>query len=238
MHFQTQVGHLPELGQLDAAECHMGFARPFPPAAVVHRQKRLLKPCRDPEPFSPLGWRCGIEAKLVSPARVAQHQIDITQRNRRRTAQLVRPHQGAMPDDKLWLREHMAERRLVGLPGCGKIQPGNEDLAVSQTTHIEHRVIHIQLVETQRQQGLWRKRYQHAGQAQRLAALRVCQRDVRHLERRDHAGRVGRDRFDAHRHPQHMACGALQQRAKLANSRHNEQMQCSPRHRQQQPCDQ
>ena len=224
-----------ELRYIDTREMRISLARPFLPAPVAHGQKRLLKPRHQTKPVAPVGrWRC-IQAQIVVPRTVAQHQVHFAQGQSRNGAQFIGPDHRAMANYQLRLRKQLVHHPAVGL-APGKVQPRHIDIPVRRPAYIQGRAVDIKLVELARQHRLRRQRDQDARQAQGFATLIVQQADVGQLERRDHASGMRGNGFDTHRHPQHTRGGGFKLRAKLADSRHNQQMQGAPSRREQKPC--
>ena len=198
----AQVSVPLQAGHIDPREVGMDLPRPFTPAAVVHGQEGLLEAGHAAEAVAPFRRRRGIEAQVVPPSLVAQHQVDVAQGQRGFAAHLVGPDHGAMADHEFGLREQTVQKPVVGLRALGQVEPGHGPLAVGSAAHVERRPVDIELVELQRQHRARRQREEHPRQAQGLASLAIEQAHVEQLERRQQAGGIGRDALDAHRHPQ------------------------------------
>jgi hypothetical protein len=233
-----QLHVLVQLGHIDARKIAIHLSHPLLPLAGVGRQQRLVKQRRQMKALAPLRRRRGIDARRVAAHLVAQHQVDLGERQWRHIALLIAPAQRAVVNDELGLRKEPVERLRVVAGRAGEIQPTDQDPPVRGAAHVQLGLVDVQLLEPELHHRARRQRGQHARQPQRHAAGGIEQGDVAQLERRDHASGLRADDADAHGHTQRPAGLHFQQRAKLVDSRHNPPVQSTPGQPQQQPCTQ
>ncbi len=224
----AQIGIGAQARQVDAGEAAEQLAAPPLPMAAARAQQGLAELAADGEAFAPLLRRRGIDAQAVAPAAVAQQQVHLAQRQRRRAAQLVGPAQGAIAHHHLGLGEQPVGGAGIAGRGRRKRQPGDENAPVGGAADIEFGALDVQLLEAQAPQRARRQGQDHARQAQRGAALRIEQGHVAELDRRDQPLAARRDRADAHRYPQRARGQGFQRSAKLPDTRHNPAVKRAP----------
>ena len=173
---QAGVEVLAQRLQPEFAEFAIELAAPvLQLARAGQRQQRLAKAPAQAEARAPVRrWR-GVQPQLVLAARVAQQQADLAQLQRRRLrAQFVAPAQQPVAQQEFTLGKEPVGR-LARAAAARQRDAGQRDHAVGLAAQLELRPIDHQLLEAQAQQRAQRQRAEHAGQAQRLAPLRVEQ---------------------------------------------------------------
>jgi hypothetical protein len=224
----TQVGLLPQPGQIDPGEIGMHLAAPLLPAPGVRGQQRLAELAHQREALAPVARRRRVEAQHVAVAPVARDEVHLAEHQRRSTAFFVGPLDPAALQDHLGLVEEPVGGAPLVVAAAREVQAAHEDPSAAVTPDVHARLVDVKLFEAQVPQRPRRQRGDHRGQGERGAPLRVQQLDVLEGERRDQALAARADAADAHGHPQHLAGAQFQRGAKLADSRHNELMERTP----------
>ena len=234
-HFNAHVGMVAQLRHIDACEFGKHLAVPVFPVAVASAQQRRAEQAHHGEAVAPGRWGGGVQPHVVVPVAVAQHQVDLLQRQRGGAALLVGPAHGAVLDEHFALRKKPVGRVVVVALVLGKLQPRHIDAAIGGTAHVQLRPLYIELLEPALEQRAGRQRHHHPGQVQGRAARGVQQRHVRQLDRRHQPLGAGRDGADLDGNPQSPCGMCLQLWAKVPDSRHNPAMKGPPSDGQQQP---
>ena len=202
-------------------------------------QERRAELAAQRETIAPWGRGRGVEPHVVAPMAIAQHQIDLRERQRRRAALLVGPAHGAAADGDFLLRKQPVGRAAVAAAVVGRVaaerHARHEDAPARIAPHIQLRAFQIQLLEAELEQRSRRNGRDHARQAQRLAALGVEQGDILQLDGGNQPVRAGGQRADAHGNPQSPHGPGFQRRTEISDSRHNPAMKHAPSGCQQQP---
>ena len=221
----TQLGHI---GPWQA-----GMQRALPAAPVARaRQQRTAGLADDGEAVAPIGRRGGVQPQFMPAAAVAQQQLHVGQRQRRRGALLVQPAQGAATHQDLVL----AEDPVGGVVGTQRGGLGAQQQAAhvqpagGVAAHIQPGILDQQLGEAklQPQQRRHRQRSLHPRQAQRLAAGGVAQHHVLQLEAGQPATALRGQVPDLHRMPQCPRGQHFHPRAPFVQTRQNPRMQADP----------
>ena len=218
----------------------MDMQRTLPAAPVAGaRQQGTTRLGRDDKALAPIGRRCRVQAQLVAPAAVAQHQLHVGQGQCWRLVLAVQPAQGAATHHDLMLLE-----QPVGIPctGQGRAidaqgQAADKPAALGIAAHVQPRVLDQQLGEAQaqRQHGRHRQRRLHPRQAQRFLAGGVAQHHVTQLKHGQPAAVQGGQVADLHRVPECLAGQRLGAWAPFVQTGQNQPMQDEPAHQGQCP---
>ena len=234
-HLDAQVGVTAKLRNIDPLEIGKDLAVPFLPQRPMQRQQRLAKLSPQREAIPPFRRWCRVQPHCVAPGRIAHHQVDFAQCQRRRGAKLVGPAHRSAADEKFGLAEKPVGGAAVPLVRLRKVEACDVDMAIGGTPDVDFGLVDHELVEPQVPQRPGCQCRDDPRQPERLAALRVHQHHVGQLERRDQTAAARSHAADAHGHAKHPSGLDFQVGAKLADSGHNPAMERSPRECKHQP---
>jgi len=190
---RAQPHMLAQLRYIHLRKIGKRLAVPVLEVAGVAREQMAVEPAHQHEALAPVGGWGGVQAQVVVVQAVAQHQIDIGQRQRTGllwvlpcagAGPLRGPAHGAATHHHLALAEQPVRGGIVLAARGAQCQTGHQPLAVGRVADVQFGVIEHQLFQPQVQHRAHADGHHHARQGEGGPPFAVQQPDLPQLERR------------------------------------------------------